>query len=726
MNSGNLGRFHSLILTIGIAVVLLMGVNLNYHSVGWGLLILGISGILQFSVHGKNQFSNSIWVLIFVLSGGAYFIIRGLLGGPEGLAVSESLLVLLFLSVYFGVSFASASIAKFLLIGILVMSWVQIGASCLEAFGTVSAPSEVGSSLPPVTGLFSHYNLFAAFANVSVVMLLAVVFFTRIGMGWKGVYITTILLLVSSVWLSGSRGGWLGLTGGLGALALACWWSLSSTRNPRASLVGIITVVGLVIGLSTAWAVISYKTSERFDGRESVGIDGDVRTTFQGVAFDLFLESPLIGEGSRAFSYRVIEDWDSDRLFNYTKDPEFVHNEILESLSSYGLVGVLFILLGLGIHGAKAAISVASTPQDLSGQLELALKLGSFGGVVALLLQSYFSFLMHIPALVGFMALLVGIQARGERKFIEKGISAWVRNLLLLLVSLLVCFAGYRSISSDLWVRKADELAAQRVGQDAKLQAIEALWNAGEALRTPKHYELAGQAAMLYSLNAMQAGDSARADQFSIVAIDSFEKALLLNPFSQVANCGIPRALDSQKKYDKAEKFHQIAIKGYSVREPYLAPNLHGARSSFYRAYDLLAKGELDQARDSFRLAGKRLAEHFTLVPQREPVKDRKDLLDQVSQWNLLLDGENLYRVGHAAWMKRDPERGLALMLAAKVRYDEARPVLIGRRSVWNVQGEKLLEHIAQIQAGQVNPADISKEKIEEIAAGLESPTSSR
>ena len=76
--------------------------------------------------------------------------------------------------------------------------------------------------------------------------------------------------------------------------------------------------------------------------------------------------------------------------------------------------------------------------------------------------------------------------------------------------------------------------------------------------------------------------------------------------------------------------------------------------------------------------------------------------------------------------MKRDPERGLALMLAARVHYEKARPILGGYQSVWNVQSKTLPNHIAQIEAGQVVPAEISKEEIEQIAAGLESSEMNR
>ncbi len=726
MNRCKYEWLHSGILILGLMAVLLAGVDLDYHRIGWGLLILGISGIfLLFPSEDHKVTRFPFWIM--VLLGAGYFILRGLLGGPIGLAVAESLLVVVFLAVYLGVAFGGGSTAKVLLFALVVMSWLQIGVSGVQYFGdeVFYIFSEKQVALNGVSGFFGHYNPFAAFCNASIFLLLAVALFAQEKLWVRVGLIVTVLFLAVAVWLSGSRGGWLALTGGGGAFMLISWWSLYVRKHPKASMAGLLAVVGSVVGLSSSWMILDHKTAVRSGIKERVVIDGDVRSSFQGIAFDLFLDAPVTGLGARAFSYKVIDEWDTDRLYSYTKDPQFVHNEFLECLSSYGLVGLLIIFIGLGIHSGRAVVDVMQRSEGRSEALERALKLGSCAAVAALLIQCYFSFLMHIPALVGFLALLVGIQARGNEAW-AGGFFAGMKKLVLLVVSGSVIFIGYHAASSDLWTRKSAQLVRSGGEEVTKMSAINALWMAGEKGKDPGQYEKAGQMAMGYAFDLSAAGERASAARFSDVALTSFQEALRLNPFSQVANSGAPRVLDSRQRYEEAEVLHEKAIAQFSAREPFLQVNFHASKSSFYRAYDFLKAGKITEARESFRLAGARMKRHRKLAPRPLPEGARKEFIDQVLLWSDLLDGESLYRAGHAVWMKRDPERGLALMLAAKVRYERARPLMGGYQSVWNVQSKALFEHIAQIQAGQVVPAKISKEEVEQIAAGLVSAASNR
>ena len=586
------------------------------------------------------------------------------------------------------------------------------------------------NKLSGITGFFGHYNPLAAFCNVTLLMMMPVLFFVKLRLFWRVSLLVIVVSLICSVWHSGSRGGWLGLVAGLGLGSLALWWGLYSEKHPRAFLAGIVAVMGLVLGLSTSFAVLAHKTEVRMEGSQNAAagvVEGDIRTPFQGVAFDIFMESPVVGQGARAFSYRVIEDWDLDRLPYYIPDPKFVHNEYWEVLASYGIVGLFFVLIGLGIHGAKTIIDVTGHPVDFSSQLEKALKIGSFGAMAALAAQSYFSFLMHFPSLVGLAALVLGVQARkGDGGFGEPSLLG-IRGLVLTGVTVAALFVGQRGIKSDLWARKANYLAVQEGDASVCRGVVNALWNSADSLKSHSEYEIAGQAAMGYALEASRVGDVLLADECRKKAKDSFNKALVLNPYSQIAICGLPRVLDSQGEFEKADRYHERAISMLSPKEYFLSVNFYAARSSFLRAYGYLTAGELDETRHFLRQAKMRVLGHLAMMPLRPtPEGDRKKLIEQVVFWNDLLDAENLYRAGHETWIKRDPERGLALMREAEVRYERASSILEGRESVWNLQRDTLVKHIAQIEAGNVIPAQISEEEVAEIAAGLVSAASNR
>lgn len=730
MRSFKREMLHSGLVALGLVYILLTGVDLDYHRVGWGVLLLGFSVFLVVvklggSIQPKASF------LVAVGFAGSYFIVRALLGGPVGLAVSESFLVVIFLGIYFAISQAGSSFLKVLLFAVVGMSLAQIVAAIIQL--TSEQPfyvfSNIQHKLSGLSGFFGHYNPFAAFCNVSLLVLLPVPFLVNMRAIWKVCLFVVMGLLVAATWFSGSRGGWLGLTGGVGVSLFAFWWTLHSSKSPRAFLAGIIAVVGLVIGLSTSWAVISYKTAERKGegaSAESILVTGGVRSSLQGMAFDSFLESPAVGHGARAFSYKVIQDWDTERLYSFTGDPEFVHNEYLETLSSYGFVGFILVLFGLGSHGVKGVVAVVDRPQGAEEALERAFKVGAYGALAALLIQSYFSFLMHVPALIGYCAVLVAILARGGSRENLGKLASGSRGIFSLLIAVLTIFAGSRAGVTDFWARKANNYAEDRGNINAQSATISALWKAGEASKNPKHYEIAGQAAMAYANQAKEVGDRDFVGQFNHDAKVSFEQALVVNPYSQVAIASLPRTLDSGGDYEGSEPLHQLAVERLSTREHHLRVNYHAGRSSFFRALQLLRKGEENEARRFLRLASARIKNHQRLEKWPGPTGERKEFVEQVLRWDALLDGENLYRAGHQAWMKRDPERGLALMLEAKKRYAKAQSVLRGRQSIWNVQSRSLLEQIAQIKDGRIAPAEISGEEVERIAAGLESGSSTR
>jgi O-antigen ligase len=730
MRSFKREMLHSGLVALGLIYVLLTGVDLDYHRVGWGVLLLGASLFLVVvKLGGRIQPKASY--LVAVGLAGSYFIGRSLLGGPVGLAVSESFLVVIFLGIYFAISQAGSSFLKVLLFAVVGMSLAQIAASMIQwaSERPFYVFSNIPHKLPGLSGFFGHYNPFAAFCNVSLLILLPVPFLVSMRAIWKVGLFVVIGFLVAATWFSGSRGGWLGLTGGVGVSLFAFWWTLQSSKSPRASVAGIIAVVGLVVGLSTSWAVISYKTAERLgDGSsaESSIVGGGVRASLQGMAFDSFLESPVVGHGARAFSYKVVQDWDMERLYIQTGDPSFAHNEYLETLTSYGFVGFILVLFGLGSHGVKGAVAVADRPKGTEEALERAFKVGAYGGLAALLIQSYFSFLMHFPALIGYCAVLVAILARGGSGENSGKLASGSRGIFTILIAALTIFVGFRAGVTDFWARKANEHAEDRGNILAQSATISALWEAGKASKSPEHYERAGQVAMAYANQARAVGNRDFSAQFNHDAKVSFEQALVVNPYSQVAIAGLPRILDSEGDYKGSEPLHQLAVEKLSTREPHLRVNYHAGRSSFFRAHQLLGEGQENEARRVLRLAGKRIKNHQRLETWPAPTGERKEFIEEVLRWDALLDGENLYRAGHQTWMKRDPERGLALMLEAKKRYDASQSLLRGHQSIWNVQSKSLLEHIATIKAGKISPAEISGEEVERIAAGLESASSTR
>ena len=57
-----------------------------------------------------------------------------------------------------------------------------------------------------------------------------------------------------------------------------------------------------------------------------VPLDDGGRLAMQQMAFEIFLDSPVLGQGPRSFSYLSLENWDPDMLWIRIGIPEFAHN----------------------------------------------------------------------------------------------------------------------------------------------------------------------------------------------------------------------------------------------------------------------------------------------------------------------------------------------------------------------------------------------------------------
>ena len=91
----------------------------------------------------------------------------------------------------------------------------------------------------------------------------------------------------------------------------------------------------------------------------------------QQMAFEIFLDSPVLGQGPRSFSYLSLENWDPDMLWIRIGIPDFAHNEYLQVLSDYGAVGFLIIIVLLIAHGVLGTFQIIGNHDGRSEEDDL-------------------------------------------------------------------------------------------------------------------------------------------------------------------------------------------------------------------------------------------------------------------------------------------------------------------------------------------------------------------
>jgi tetratricopeptide (TPR) repeat protein len=245
--------------------------------------------------------------------------------------------------------------------------------------------------------------------------------------------------------LTASRGAWLGL-----GAALAIWPLLRARRTWRWRLAGALGAVGL-FGL-TSVGILS--TAETVRERTAALVrDGGERSRpiLWRAAWELFRSAPVWGTGAGTFNVF----FDRHRPERFPEEPQWAHNDYLNTLSDYGAVG-----LWLWLGGAAGAIGAAVRRTDPAGAerrgaLERSwVRQGMGIGLLAFAFQAVVDFHFKLPGLAIAFGAVAALAVRPRERVPTSPVRAGGRGRRIagVLVALLVpggavplAVAGYRA-----------------------------------------------------------------------------------------------------------------------------------------------------------------------------------------------------------------------------------------------------------------------------------------
>ncbi|MDR3406690.1 MAG: O-antigen ligase family protein [Chthoniobacter sp.] len=220
------------------------------------------------------------------------------------------------------------------------------------------------------------------------------------------------LMCLAGVAITGSRGGYLSVVFGLGAFAVLSLWAVQLTRRGGFWLMfaGILVGAGVILGgglfFMTQSETIHARLLQIYDPT-------NMRPMMWKAAMMQYHLEPITGTGSGTYLFYG-RQFRSPLVQN---DPMHVHNDYLELLAEYGLIGAvlcgLFVLVHLvsGMAGMKRIIVEQIRPDTPRLSHDLALIIGALSAIAALLLHSVVDFNMHIPANALLVAFLFGLLA---------------------------------------------------------------------------------------------------------------------------------------------------------------------------------------------------------------------------------------------------------------------------------------------------------------------------
>ena len=704
-------------------IIAATGIDLITSRIGVGLVGLGVALCVVSILRLVNPPQSSRpWLTIFSLLGAGYLVGRALMGGPEGLAVHDIALVLSAIGIYLSVTSTGRGVRGFWIVLLAILVALNVGLaisqSVLESPFYFWQPG--GSDESHAIGLFAHYNAFASFLNGTVFFFLSYTFFGRnVAARWACALLS--LGLIVTLVMSQSRGGWLSFVVG-GSLWMVLL--ILFLKQRRSKLLGIISIAVVLLGVggivSSVWVVqrITEKRVEKYEENTGRKVEAKVsdggRVAFQQMGFEIFLDSPAVGGGARAFSYRALEKWDPDTLELWMGDPEFAHNEFIQLLSDYGLVGFVLVLALLFIHGILGVINLVSEDDRDSG---LSIwQLGAAGGLVAMLCQSYFSFIFHFPACVVLCAFQLAILASQSKEKPKNRPVFRFTELVIgiggLGVAAALAFLGINFFKGYLLSKEAVQKLTAAESVEDVFTGLETLEKAGDRSWDPKSFEIVARRAMLEANTALQGNDPAVAEKFNLRAKAAFERSLELNPNFSAALAGLPRVEDELGNHAAAEEGHQKAMKLIWAREIKLRPYFHAARSSFLQAL----KSDNDAiALDLLREAKSRILKRREILEPRRELDEEKEIRGIIQAWLNYYEGRAIFQRGNDIWINakpRNPELALAFLLEAQTRYQLSEKLVKGKDPRWEREAKQLKFSVETLEAAQYQPVKLSEEQI--------------
>ncbi len=718
---------------LGVAVT---GVDLASSRSGGGLVLLSV-GVFLLSLRSLFRPSGEPgaarhWLTCVSLLGGGYFVVRAAVGGPVGLALPDVALVLSLLSVYFLVVASPLSGKRAMLWALVALCVANVVVAFFQKFGAEGFyvwKEGGGDSVRVVSGLFGHYNPFSGFLNGSVFIFATFAFFGK--KLWFRVCCGLLVVgILAAVVFGGSRGGWVSLVVGAAVWVMVV---LAYLKQRKSRAFGVALVCGIlftVIGLaSSAWMVQRIIDKRAESTLERLGVEGVTRLDdggrmgLQQLAFDIFQESPVLGMGPRSYSYLSLENWDPERRPLYDRPPEFVHNEYLQALVDYGLLGLLIVMALILVHAILGCYhALGSEGEGEDEELSL-MQLGAMGGFVAILAQCFFSFLLHTPSCMVLLALLSGILAsRGRRK--EAGslraIPERFSGALGAVVAVSLFFVGGVLTQSYLLSLKANEQLAGISDDESAFRALATMSDAAHTGRDPEIFEIVGRSAMIFGKKAGELKDDELAKKFNLEAKRALEAALEYNPHSPAGIAGLPRIEDALGNWEQAEAGHELAMEKLWSREYRLRPYFYASQSAYASGLRAFSKGERRGALKDFRKASQRLEQRHELLQMPGVLRQDKDFILELEAWVLFLEGQFLFEKGDEVWKNerpRNPELGYGFMLEAQKRFQACEAVMKGKSEAWGVLVKQLEFNLQVLEGGRVRPVNLSDEEVAEAVS---------
>lgn len=422
----------------------------------------------------------------------------------------------------------------------------------------------------PGSGLYFHYDHMAGFTELVALFCFAMAIFGQLDK-WKRAALTAAGIVCSTgVLATMSRGGLLSLGGGLCLLGLLTWLSSKRLLWSDAFRMGFLLWSAVaIIGLAGAgWILIGKRfenNGEKLALQELVTAGLNNRLEIWKLALRQWQLAPGFGTGSGTYNEYSIKLWRKDwHPPDNMKHPIYAHNDYLQMLAEYGVVGLSLVVIMAGIHFGRGLvvlrgwIASSNSRSDTTGNNRIAFLVGALCCLFSYGIHSILDFNMRLLASASVIAFALAVIASSGRRLPEgernrQHLSGRVGSFAGALLGLVLIGGTICNIKAEYHFEKLSHALREGRSVDALAHGVIAVQQGG---RNHDLHRLIGDARMAC---AEQFESKSLREGFLKKAIEAYREAVLLDAGDSEANILLGRCLEQVGNTKDAESAYRAA-----------------------------------------------------------------------------------------------------------------------------------------------------------------------
>jgi Flp pilus assembly protein TadD/O-antigen ligase len=591
-----------ILVCVGLAVLqaLIGGARLVYALPGYALLAVAALAVLR-SAPARDTRPPSLWCLGSAIALAAYLAIRSRTVAVEYLARPDFFLILAALLIYLlAVSHFTAAQERFAILAALLgyaFFHVAVGAGQFRSgddymlLPWIVRPEQYYSR---ASGFYISPHHLAALLEMLGALSLAIFCWTHSRFGTYLLAIYGVAVCLVGIAISGSPESNVSAILAIAIVAAISIWTVRMLYPERMILA--VAVSAACVALLAISATNFFKGEERLSSEAAPAVEKtDVRPVLRGLAWQIHRAHPLMGADPGSFLYHARQL----RPPPMQGEPEHAHSEYLELLAEYGYVGAGLAALFVGAHlvvGIASLIRIVrerAKAAKAKRSRELALCIGAFGAVTAMLIHAAGDFSLHIPANALLAAFIFGILANPGRSVTRRSstgatepLPLWLRlpapilGLVLLALTVPRVRGEFYGERARLALRDEQYFRAK----DSALLALRA------EKKNPDLYYYLGESSHYLGLD--QTDRDTRFQQYTEAA-EAFAHGLQLFPQDTRLLLKMGRTLDNLGRFAEAAPYFERA----------LAADPNSAQVHACLAVHLQMQGDVEKARALYHRA---------------------------------------------------------------------------------------------------------------------------